>query len=83
MEEKQMKTVNIDCAPGPIRPDAYFRVICEELGIEYFEPVTKFFGDWQWKLPELTEEQLKIYEEFVGDYLRGLYANGYVRYVSW
>lgn len=76
-------TVEIDCAPGADRPDSYFRVICEKLGIEYFEPVSRFFGNWTWVIPDLTEEQNKVYDEFVPDYLKGLYERGRIRYASW
>lgn len=78
-----MLTVEIDCAPGTARPDSYFRVICEDLGIEYFEPVSRLFGNWTWVMPDLTEEQKKVYDEFVGNYLKGLYERGRIRYASW
>ena len=77
------RIVNIDCAPGPIRPNTYFEVICSKLGIEYFEPVNKFFGNWTWMLLTLTDEQLEVYSEFVPGYLKGLYESGKIRYASW
>ena len=77
------RTIDIDCAPGAIRPDAYYRVICEKLGIEYQEPICKFFGNWTWQVPDLTEEQEKLYAELVPTYIKGLYENGNIRYGSW
>jgi len=75
--------IEIDCAPGTPRPDGYFKVICEKLGIEYFAPASTFFGNWTWEIPELNEEQREIYDSFVPDYIKGLHSSGKIRYGSW
>lgn len=78
-----MCVIEIDCKPGPIRPDNFFRVICNEIGIEYYEPVSKLFGNWTWGIDHLTPEQKKVYDEFVPGYLKSLYERGLIRYASW
>lgn len=77
------KTIEIDCAPGAPRPDCYYKVICEKLNIEYAEPISRFFGNWTWVLPDLTDEQVKLYDEIVPTYIKGLYEKGHIRYGSW
>lgn len=42
-----------------------------------------FFGNWTWVLPDLTDEQVKLYDEIVPTYIKGLYEKGHIRYGSW
>lgn len=73
-------TVEIDCAPLTPRPDKYFEYICKEiLHLEYYEPISKFFGYWTWKVKYFNEEQPKRIKE----YLTEQYNNGLIRYASW
>ena len=73
--------LEIDCAPGPIRPDVYAQVICSKHNIEYKEPVTKFFGNWVWDLPtSFPEELLTATADTVMVYLKELYERNNIRY---
>ena len=61
----QKLDIEIDCAPGALRPDYFFEDICSALkniylkdkksGIEFIEninknPITKLFGCWKWEI---------------------------------
>lgn len=72
-------TVEIDCAPMMPRPDTYFKHICSEiLHCDYFNPFSKFFGNWEWNV-KVTEEQRLAIES----YLTEVYNQGKIRYASW
>lgn len=74
--------LEIGCAPGPIRPDTYAKEIFNDLGIEYCEPVNKFFGDWSWEVM-LQEDKFNIVREKHAPYLKELYDKGAIRYSNW
>ena len=79
---KVVINLNIDCAPGSPRPDGYAKVVFEYLGIEYTEPISKFFGNWIWHIPV---DEVKYDKElpWISDYLKRLYSRGSIRYAGW
>jgi len=73
-------TIEIDCAPEAPRPDTYFQTICETiLHKEYWEPISKWFGNWTWEVTYESKDQ----QDKVEQYIRKLYNDGCIRYGSW
>jgi hypothetical protein len=75
-------TVEIDCAPGNPRPDFYFNhiwtVILKRDASTIPEPISKVFGNWEWKIEYTEEEQSQV-----ADYIKSLYHQRKIRYGSW
>jgi len=75
-------TIEIDCDPftGMGRQGDHFKHICENiLHVDYYEPVNKFFGNWEWTVEYESKEQ----QDQVKDFLTDLYNQGLCRYASW
>lgn len=75
-------TIEIDCDPwtGMGRQGDHFRHICENiLHCDYYEPISKWFGNWTWEVKYKDREE----QEKVAEFLKELYEEGRVRYISW
>lgn len=75
-------TLCIDCDPwtGMGRQGNHFEYICKEiLKIDYYEPISKFFGCWTWNVTYTTLDQRNKIKEF----LTKLYNDGLIRYAEW
>lgn len=80
--EKIKTTIEIDCDPwtGMGRQANHFEVICKNiLKCEYYEPISRCFGNWEWKVEYESKEQQQQVKEFLTD----LYNKGLCRYASW
>lgn len=82
-EEKY--TIEIDCAPLTPRPDTWFKLICQEIGMseDEFQLTNKFFGEWTWKVKPESIERYKVQQQKVGEILKDLNKKGNIRYGSW
>jgi hypothetical protein len=78
-------TIQIDCAPGTVRPEYHFTALCEKIGMkeDEFELVSKFFGEWTWKVKHEAIEKYKSQQEVVKEFLTNLYKRGDIRFASW
>jgi hypothetical protein len=78
-------SIEIDCAPGTMRPDGHFSNMCGQLGISemWFHSPSKFFGNWEWVVKESHRSDYKSKQDQIETYLTALYKNGYIRYASW
>ena len=74
--------LEIDCAPGTARPDTYATFVFNALGVEYKEPLSKFFGNWTWHIQTLKEVYDGVQPD-ISNYLKEQYNKGYIRYASW
>jgi len=72
--------VEIDCPPGSPRPDTYMKTICDDiLKQEYHNPVSTFFGEWDWHF-EILKSEAEAIQKKVMEYLVKLYNGGCIRY---
>lgn len=78
-------SVEIDCAPGTIRPNKLFSHMCDQIGVSeiWFHPPCNFFGNWEWPVKEYYRNDYKSKQDQIETYLTVLYKNGYIRYASW
>lgn len=77
-----MKTIELDCAPGTPRPDAYIGLVVAGTPLEakLKEPVSKLFGNWTWAFDIEDSEYPK---EVIKQRVTALYQMGHIRYGSW
>ena len=77
------QTIEIDCPPGGLRPGDLMQSICKDAGLEYKEPVSKFFGHWTWDYSDMPEAEWKKVQPIAKRYIEKAYHRGIVRYGSW
>lgn len=76
-------TLEIDCAPGHVRPGDLLPQVLKGTGIVLGEPQSRFFGCWQWVIPP---EHVLAYSEnrlVIETRLRELYERGAIRFAGW
>lgn len=77
------QTIEIDCAPGPVRPgDLYVHVIAG-LGLAEREPVSTFFGNWTWDYSDVPANEWAAVRPLLKSRITDLYNRGRIRYGSW
>lgn len=87
--------IEIDCAPGPIRPNKYYKLIMEELlknsnkeikdwstKLIDQEPITKKFGEWCWYL-EIDSNIYSTVQNIFKEKLIEFHNDNKIRYASW
>jgi len=92
-----MLTLEIDCPPGTIRPDALYNQLMKNIDESLMnatikqllvfwedkEPITKQFGSWTWELREvLNETDKKELTTFIYNKLLGFHEDSIIRYGS-
>jgi hypothetical protein len=78
-----MKSIELDCAPGGIRPGDLLPVVIRDTGLEAKEPVSRFFGNWQWDYSDTPDEVWREAQPVIKERILGLHKKGYIRYGSW
>lgn len=77
------QTIEIDCAPGNPRPDAYITEVIAGTGLPEREPVSKFFGNWCWDYSDIDPVKWGKIQPILQARLTALYNNKFIRYASW
>lgn len=80
-------SIELDCAPGFPRPSAYIMSVvkgtCLETITDPENPTSKFFGNWMWTYPNISNETWKEMEGLLKFRIVRLYQKGKIRYGSW
>jgi hypothetical protein len=78
-------TVEIDCAPGAMRPSDYFPGVLEGTPLKPsdFDLVGTFFGNFTWALKSDKEHLYKVAKPVIQSRIEALYHSGQIRYGSW
>jgi len=77
-----MKTIDLDCAPGPMRPGDLIGQVIEGTGLPTQEPVGMAFGNWVWEYDRTDEEWTEI-QKTIKPRIEKLFHSGLIRYGSW
>lgn len=85
--EDSMFSIQLDCAPGYIRPLDLFPDVIRGTGLTMadFKPPATFFGQWTWLLKRCDENDERflaaklLFEERITE----LFNKGLIRYGSW
>lgn len=89
----------IDCAPGPLRPDAILKMVLtddvpdfeEEDALLYndsisetdFTLISANFGEWKYAVYKDKELLFELHLPKIVDHLKNLYKCGQIRYAEW
>jgi len=77
------RSIELDCPPGNPRPGDLIGGVITGTGLELKEPVSKFFGNWKWIFPEVSEEYWKGIQPTLKERIVKLHESGFIRYGSW
>jgi hypothetical protein len=78
--------IALDCEPGTPRPDCHLPnvLVGTDLTMEDFEIISKFFGEWIFKLKDDQKGELYVKNKAViGERIKKLYDDGSIRYGAW
>jgi hypothetical protein len=80
-----METIELDCAPGSIRPSDLLPYVLEgtEVQLDPKQPQATFFGCWMWEIPKEQEEKYHSSRDVIAQRIKDLYNLGSIRYGSW
>ena len=79
------KSIELDCAPGGIRPDALIAEVMKSSGVEYDgrQPISRFFGNWKWDFSDIPDATWNKASAIFKERIEKLYSSGIIRYGSW
>lgn len=78
-------TIELDCPPGPTRPNDCLIVVLEGTGLtsEDFTITSKFFGAWTFELLPGKDDTYTKASSLIGQRVKTLHNQGTIRYGSW
>ncbi len=82
-EHVDPQTIELDCAPGTMRPGDLITGVISETGLEPKEACSKFFGNWEWDYSDVPKEEWMKVRPLLKERVKSLYTHGYIRYGSW
>ncbi len=77
------QTIELDCAPGAIRPGNLLPGVIEGTGLEIRESVSRFFGNWIFDYNDIDPTKWKEIQPTLKQRITALYNAGHIRYGSW
>ena len=78
-----METIDLDCAPGGVRPGDLIGGVLKGTGLKPGEPIAKFFGNWTWAFDVPRERWEAKIQPIIKPRIEALYNAGTIRYGSW
>jgi len=78
-------TIALGCQPGSPRPGDLLPGVLEGTGvtIDPTNTILRFFGDWEWAVPEDQTQTYERARETIQQRIKALYESGLVRWGSW
>lgn len=81
-------SIELDCAPGGIRPNDLIGGVLTDTGLEVsdFDTAPPFFGHQTWRLKASAgKDELftSIHNDIIKSRVEALYNEGFIRYGSW
>lgn len=77
------QTIELDCAPGGLRPGHLIADVIAGLGLPEREPVSKVFGNWTWDYSDIPTEVWQKVNPELEKRISALYNSGKIRFGSW
>lgn len=80
-----MSTIELDCPPGPTRPDNLLPHVIKDTGLEVedFTITSKVFGNWEFTLKKEKQDTYEKCKNVIEERIKDLYKIGRIRYGSW
>ena len=84
-EAKEMseQTIELDCAPGGIRPGDLILGVLEGTGLEVRETTSRSFGNWVWDYSDVSKDVWDAAQPILEKRITALYKARRIRYGSW
>ena len=77
------QTIELDCAPGFVRPSDLIGDVIEGTGLPERSEVSSSFGNWTWDYSDIDPEVWREIRKVTGSRVKELYKHGVIRYGSW
>lgn len=77
------QTIELDCAPGALRPGDLIEGVIEGTGLPSRKPVVMLFGNWTWDYSDVDPKEWARVQEITKPRIEALYHRGCIRYGSW
>jgi hypothetical protein len=81
--ETKFFSIELDCAPGAIRPGDLLSTVTKDTGLVLDKPDSMSFGNWEWVIPADQHELYEKVQPLVKNRIEALYHKGFIRYGSW
>jgi len=78
-----VQTIELDCAPGGIRPGDLLPGVLKDTGIPVRKPKQMFFGEWVWDYNDIPADVWKAHNATIRERIEQLYYDGLIRFGSW
>jgi hypothetical protein len=78
-----MRTIDLDCPPGGIRPGDLIGGVLEGTDLVAGEPVATFFGNWTWEFDVADNVWEEKIQPVIKPRIVALYNEGLIRYGTW
>jgi hypothetical protein len=80
---REPQTIELDCAPGGIRPGDLIGGVIKGTGLKRRGPVLTFFGNWTWDYSDVDPNEWARIQPVLEERVTALYNSGTIRYGSW
>jgi hypothetical protein len=80
---RNTQTIELDCAPGFIRPGHLIEGVIKDTGLELKVTTSRCFGNWTWDYSDVPAEKWKEIQPILKARIEELYHAGRIRYGSW
>lgn len=77
------QSIELDCAPGCLRPGHLFYQVIDGLGLPERETCSRFFGNWKWDFSDVPADEWAKVKPILKERITTLYHKGAIRYGSW
>lgn len=77
---KRTNIIQIDCAPGNIRPGDILKEVIQDTELKYKEPISTFMGEWTWEYNEIDTKLFIKIKDIIFPKLKKAYDEGRIRY---
>jgi hypothetical protein len=78
-----VQTIELDCAPGGMRPGDLIGGVIEGTGLQSRESVSRFFGNWTYDYSDVDPKEWERIREIIVPRIIALHKSGLIRYGSW
>lgn len=85
IQEVEEQSIELDCAPGGIRPGDLIEGVMAGAAVEYDgrSPASMFMGNWKWYFQDIPADKWLEAQPTFRERIIALHNNNTIRYGSW